>query len=897
YVPRHKCSGQMFALEVLVDTSEETGEEDFYLPDHVAPKSEDTGEMIEYTPQISLHALSGVPQFRTMSLWISATVPLQVDVADDNKLISTSEDVKWSLESNGWLLWGKKMVQPTAKLSFMVLCVYPVAELSMINVQGVAQDHVITHLIDEYADVLVVPTSLPPKRSYDHKIVLKEGSMPINVRPYKHPPTQKDAIKSMVKELLESGVIRESQSSFASPVVMVKKKDGSWRMCIDYRQLNSLTIKDKFPIPIIEELINELQGSAYFTKLDLRSGYHQIRMCTDDIAKTAFKTHEGHYEFLVMPFGLTNAPSTFQALMNYVFKEYLRKFVLVYFYDILIYSKDLQSHYGHLKLVLSLLRHHTLFAKHSKCVFAADKVEYLGHILTRKGVETDPSKIESMKQWNVPKTIKQLRGFLGFTESQVAFKELKRAMIQAPVLKLPNFKEEFIIETDALGGTRQVERITTPSQMKWLLKLMGFDYEILYKKGSENCAADALSRVPTRSQLMQMVLTAATTDLLSKIVNSWKDDTVLQALITRLQKGENAKHYTWNHDQLRRKGKLVIGNDVVLRQALLVHFHNDIVGGNLGICQISKPDLAAYPGLLQPLHVPNLIWKEISMDFIEGLTMSNGKSVILVVVDRLSKYSHFIALSHPYTAVQVVNAFMDHVYKLHGLPQVIFSDRDKVFLSLFWKELFKVLHVSLHYSTAYHPQSDGQNKVVDRCLKTYLRCMTGEKPKEWSKWLSLAEYWYNTNFHTSIQTTLMRQFMVNLHLTPLLIFKRAQQKMKVHADKKRTDRVFEILAKVEQVAYKLLLPTTSQIHHVFHISQLKLYKGPLPNATATLPVCDPQGEMLKYLVKVLDRRLGKVGNSAAVYVLIQWSNSLEADAIWELHSDVTKRFPDFPINS
>ncbi|GKE62836.1 retrotransposable element Tf2 [Tanacetum coccineum] len=286
-----------------------------------------------------------------------------------------------------------------------------------------------------------------------------------------------------------------------------------------------------------------------------------------------------------------------------------------------------------------------------------------------------------------------------------------------------------------------------------------------------------------------------------------------------------------------------------------------------------KPDLAAYPGLLQLLPMPILIWKEISMDFIEDLPMSNRKSVILVVVDRLSKYNQFIALSHPFTAMQVANAFM------------MFGD------------LFEVL-------------------------------LDWEKPKEWSKWLSLAEYWYNTNFHTSIQTTpyeavygkpppspityvqcesvvdqVDRSLSAREAMVKLLKFhlQRAQQNMKVLADKKRIDRVFEvnqwILAKVVQVAYKLLLPATSQIHPVFHISQLKLYKGPLPNATAIHPVCDPQGEMTKQPMKVLDRRLGKVSNSAVVYILIQWTNTSEADATWELHNDIVKCFPDFPINS
>ncbi|GKB01763.1 transposon ty3-G gag-pol polyprotein [Tanacetum coccineum] len=188
----------------------------------------------------------------------------------------------------------------------------------------------------------------------------------------------------MVAKLLEKRVIKKGNSPFISPTVMVKKKDNSWRMCVDYRQLNKQTIKDKFPIPIIEEFIDDLHGSQLFTKLDLRSKYHQIRMNDADIAKTAFRTHEGHYEFLVMPFGLTNSPSTFHPLMNEGFKQYLRKFVLLY-------------------------------AKRSKRVFGTDKVEYLGHVISAMEVETDPEKVKAMSQWPIPTNLKQLRGFLGLT--------------------------------------------------------------------------------------------------------------------------------------------------------------------------------------------------------------------------------------------------------------------------------------------------------------------------------------------------------------------------------------------------------------------------------------------------------------------------------------------------
>jgi hypothetical protein len=336
-------------------------------------------------------------------------------------------------------------------------------------------------LLQQYGDVFAEPTDLPPARACDHRIPLVENATPPQVRPYRIPHKQKDELEKQIKHLLASKMIQPSHSPYASPVILVKKKDISWRLCIDFCKLNALTIKDKFPVPVIEDLLDELHGAKVFSKLDLRSGYHQIRMHKDDIHKTAFKTYFGHFEYLVMPFGLSNAPVTFQALMNEIFQEQLRKFILVFFDDILVYSPDMQSHLTHLDITLSILRQHQLVAKHSKCVFGVSHVEYLGHVISADGVATDPSKITALAEWATPQTVTQLCSFLGMAgyyrrfikdfglicrplhdllkkgnflwtaNHDTAFQQLQHALINAPVLALPNFTEAFTLEIDASG--------------------------------------------------------------------------------------------------------------------------------------------------------------------------------------------------------------------------------------------------------------------------------------------------------------------------------------------------------------------------------------------------------------------------------------------------------------
>ena len=341
--------------------------------------------------------------------------------------------------------------------------------LSPPNIISSTESDQLKLLLAKYKDVFTDPKVLPPHRIHDHTIPLLPTAIPVNSKPYHYSPFHKSEIERQVQELLQAGLITHSNSPFASPVLLVKKKDGSWRLCVDYRKLNDLTIKNRFPMPVIEEILDELSGSKYFTKLDLRAGYHQVRMQPQDEHKTAFKTHQGHYQYKVMPFGLTNAPATFQCIMNHILQPFLRRFVLVFLDDILIYSPTMEDHIHHIDLVFEQLRKNQFYVKDSKCSFAQSSLEYLGHIISDKGFSTDQSKIADMLKWPAPIDFTELRGFLGLTgyyrrfvkhyglitkpltsilrlnqftlteTTQKAFETVKQVMTTTPVLQLPDF--------------------------------------------------------------------------------------------------------------------------------------------------------------------------------------------------------------------------------------------------------------------------------------------------------------------------------------------------------------------------------------------------------------------------------------------------------------------------
>ncbi|KAH0682737.1 hypothetical protein KY285_020250 [Solanum tuberosum] len=321
---------------------------------------------------------------------------------------------------------------------------------------------------------------VPPEREIDFGIDLLQDTQPISIPPYIMAPAELKELKEQLKDLLDKGFIRPSISPWSAPVLFVKKKDGSLRMCIDYRQLNKVTIKNKYPIPRIDDLFDQLQGASHFSKIDLRSGYHQLRVRDRDIPKTAFRTRYGHYEFVVMSFGLTNAPAAFMDLMNRVFKQYLYLFVIVFIDDIIIYSRNEEEHASHLRVVLQTLKDHQLFAKFNKCEFWLQSVAFLGHIVTSEGIRVDSQKIEAVKQWPRPTSATDIRSFLGLagyyrrfvegfssiaspltklTQKKVKFQwsddceksfaELKTRLTTTPVLTLPEGSDGYVIYCDA----------------------------------------------------------------------------------------------------------------------------------------------------------------------------------------------------------------------------------------------------------------------------------------------------------------------------------------------------------------------------------------------------------------------------------------------------------------
>ncbi|KAH0660902.1 hypothetical protein KY289_029650 [Solanum tuberosum] len=387
------------------------------------------------------------------------------------------------------VLWqGAYSHTPTGIISFMRArrlvasgCLVYLAYVRDVSREGSSVDSV--PVVREFADVF--PTDLPglpPDRDIDFAIDLEPDTRPISIPPYRMAPAELRELSAQLEDLLGKGFIRPSVSPWGAPVLFVKKKDGTMRMCIDYRQLNKVTVKNRYPMPRIDDLFDQLQGAAMFSKIDLRSGYHQLRIRAADIPKTSFRTRYGHYEFLVMSFGLTNAPAAFMDLMTCVFRPYLDLFVIVFIDDILVYSRSRSEHEQHLRIVLQTLRDQRLYAKFSKCEFWLESVAFLGHVVSNEGIRVDPAKIEAIRDWHRPTSVTEVRSFVelagyyrrfveGFStiaspltrltrvdvpfvwseECEASFLRLKELLTTAHILTLPVEGEDFTVYCDASG--------------------------------------------------------------------------------------------------------------------------------------------------------------------------------------------------------------------------------------------------------------------------------------------------------------------------------------------------------------------------------------------------------------------------------------------------------------
>lgn len=347
----------------------------------------------------------------------------------------------------------------------------------------VASDHpMVRSILADYADVIRddLPPGLPPARSLTHTIDIIPGSTPPHRLPYRLTYDEIEELEKQIDELLAKEYIVPSASPYGAPILFVKKKDGSRRLCVDYRALNNITIKERFPLPLINELLESFKGSTVFSKLDLHSGYHQVRIAPRNVVKTAFVTRRGQFAWRVMPFGLTNAPSTFQKMMNTILQPFLDRFVIVYLDDILIYLRTDSGHNDHVRQILEVLREHQLVAKKKKCEFFLREVAFLGHIVTSQGVKPDPEKVRAIKEWPPIQSVKQAQSFIGLAnyyrrfiphfsthaasihdyitgkypwgeDQQRSFDKLRNVLTLAPIMICPSPENRFVVQTDASG--------------------------------------------------------------------------------------------------------------------------------------------------------------------------------------------------------------------------------------------------------------------------------------------------------------------------------------------------------------------------------------------------------------------------------------------------------------
>ncbi|GKB14132.1 putative reverse transcriptase domain-containing protein [Tanacetum coccineum] len=737
-----------------------------------------------------------------------------------------------------------------------------------------------------------------------------------------------------LQELSDKGFIRPSSLTRGALVLFVKKKDGSFRMCIDYHELNRLNVKNRYPLPRIDDLFDQLQGSRVYSKIDLRSGYHQIRVQEEDIPKTAFRTRYGHYEFQVMSFGLTNAAAVFIDLMNQVCKLYLDRFLIVFIDDILIYSKSEKEHKGHIKLSLRLLKKEELYAKFSKCEFGLSKVQFLGHVIDSEGIHVDPAKIESVKDWASPKTPTKIRQFLGLAgyykrfikgfskiarpmaeltqksvkfdwgeKAEAAFQLLKQKLYSAPILALPEGSEKFMVYCDASHkglGTILMQKENVIAYASRQLKV----HEKNYTTHDLELAAVVFALKMWRHYMYG-----------TKCV-MFTDHKSLQYILDQNEKEENFinkdLHGMINKLEPHADGTLCLNNRSWIMcfgdlRALIMHeSHKSKYSIHPGLDKMyqdmkklywwpnMKAEIATYvskcltcakvkieyqkpSGLLVQPEIPQWKWENITMDFVTKLPKTaTGQDAIWVIVDCLTKSAHFLHMREDDTLEKLTRQYLKKVVSRHGVPVSIIYDRDGRFTSHSWKSLNKALGTRLDMSTAYHLETDDTCRYYTSIKAASFEALYGLKCRSPICWAEVGDSQL-TGPRIIHETT---EKIVMLKVSPwkgvICFGKRGKPNPRYIGP-------FRIIAKVGTVAYRLEIPEhLSRVHSMFHISKLKKCMADEPLA---IPLDEIQVDDKLYFieepVEIMDREVKRLKQSGIPIAKVCWNSRRGPKFTWE----------------
>ncbi|TYK04606.1 pol protein [Cucumis melo var. makuwa] len=688
-------------------------------------------------------------------------------------------------------------------------------------------------VVRKYPDVFFDELSrLPPPREIDFVIELEPDTAPISKAPYRMAPVELKELKVQLQELLDKGFIRPSVSPWGAPVLFVKKKDGSMRLCIDYRELNKVTVKNRYPLFRIDDLFDQLQGATVFSKIDLRSGYHQLRIRDSDICKTAFRSRYRHYEFIVMSFDLTNAPAIFMDLMNRVFKDFLDSFVIVFIDNILIYFKTEAEHEEHLHQILRTLRSNKLYAKFSKCEFWLKKVTFLGHVVSSEGVSVNPAKIEAVTNWPRSSTVSEIRSFLGLAgyyrsrACESSFQELKQKLVTAPVLTVPDRSGSFVICSDAskkgLGcalmqqgkvvayafrqlksheqnyPTHDLELAAVVFALKiWRHYLYGEKIQIFTDHKSlkyfftqkelnmrqRRKVAHSTALITKQAPLLRDFDSVEIAVSVGEVTSQLAQLSVQPTLRQRIIVAQLNDSYLVEKCRLVETGQgenfSISSDDDLTFKGRLCVAEDSAIKTKL-LTEAHNSSFTMHPGSTKVYQdLKSVYWwrnmKREVADFVRLPRTLKGYTVIWVVVDRLTKSTYFVPGKSTYTA-------------------------NARFTSKFWKGLQLALGTRLDFSTDFHPQTDGQTERLNQILEDMLRACVLKFLGSWDSHLHLMEFAYNNSYQATIgmapfealygpelvQTTNVAIQKIRARMLT------AQSRQKSYAGKRRKDLEFEV---------------------------------------------------------------------------------------------------------